>query len=222
MLLCYSIIFQYRDVVKQILECGINESFILILGKAAEEKQYFDLPYLKFSDNEVFLDIGGYVGETTEQFAKLVDNKYESIYVMEANKKLACECRDRLSALKNCRIIEKGCWSCTTTLGFKPNGEGSSVVEENNDIIETISIDEMLDGKRATYIKMDIEGSEYEALIGAEHTIKKYKPKLAISVYHKRGDIWQIPMLLLSYNSDYKLYLRTYSFSGNDTVLYAL
>lgn len=67
-----------------------------------------------------------------------------------------------------------------------------------------------------------IEGAEYEALLGAKNTIKKYKPKCAISIYHKRCDIWEIPILLLSYNPDYKFYLRTYSFSGNDTVLYAL
>lgn len=89
-------------------------------------------------------------------------------------------------------------------------------------VIETTSIDEILDGGEATYIKMDIEGAEYEALLGAKKTIKNYKPKLAISIYHKRCDIWEIPILLLSYNSDYKFYLRTYSFSGNDTVLYAL
>ena len=69
---------------------------------------------------------------------------------------------------------------------------------------------------------MDIEGAEYKALLGAEQTIRKYKPKLAISVYHNRCDIWEIPKLVLSYNSDYKLYFRTYSFTGNDTIMYAI
>ena len=69
---------------------------------------------------------------------------------------------------------------------------------------------------------MDVEGAEYNSLIGARETIVKYKPKLAISVYHRRDDIWRIPMLLLQYNPDYRFYLRIYSFTGNDTVLYAV
>lgn len=123
-----------------------------------------------------------------------------------------------------CNVIEKGCWSENTQIGFDCAGEGSSIVENSacTSVIETTSIDEILDGGEATYIKMDIEGAEYEALLGAKNTIKKYKPKCAISIYHKRCDIWEIPILLLSYNPDYKFYLRTYSFSGNDTVLYAL
>lgn len=69
---------------------------------------------------------------------------------------------------------------------------------------------------------MDVEGAEYKSIIGARKTIKKYRPKLAISVYLKRNDIWEISMLLLTYHSDYRFYLRTYSFTGNDTVLYAI
>ena len=68
---------------------------------------------------------------------------------------------------------------------------------------------------------MDIEGSEVKALEGAKNLICEYKPKLAISIYHQRKDIWEIPILLLKYNPDYKFYLRVYSFTGNDTVLYA-
>ena len=67
---------------------------------------------------------------------------------------------------------------------------GSTISDSANEIIETISIDELLGGKRASYIKMDIEGAELQALLGAEQTIRKYKPKLAISVYHNRYDIW--------------------------------
>jgi len=69
---------------------------------------------------------------------------------------------------------------------------------------------------------MDIEGSELQALQGAINTIKKSRPKLAVSVYHKRSDIWDIPMFLLGIHPDYRFYLRTYSFTGNETVLYAI
>lgn len=85
-----------------------------------------------------------------------------------------------------------------------------------------VAVDDIIEDHEATFIKMDIEGAELNALIGAEKTIRKSRPKLAISVYHKRRDIWEIPMLLLKYNPDYRFYLRCYSFTGNDTVLYAI
>lgn len=80
----------------------------------------------------------------------------------------------------------------------------------------------MLAGKRVTFLKLDIEGAEMEALRGAGQIIRTQKPKLAVSVYHRRDDIWRIPMLLLSYVPTYRFYLRVYSFTGKDTVLYAI
>ena len=69
---------------------------------------------------------------------------------------------------------------------------------------------------------MDIEGAELEALKGAEETIKRYRPKLAICVYHKPEDIVEIPKYILNINPDYKLYLRHYSDNAGETVLYAI
>jgi len=164
-------------------------------------------------------------------WGKAITNYLDDIhwdYVIDNNKKGTQINGYSISSLDDlqdkCNVIEKGCWSENTQIGFDCAGEGSSIVENSacTSVIETTSIDEILDGGEATYIKMDIEGAEYEALLGAKNTIKKYKPKCAISIYHKRCDIWEIPILLLSYNPDYKFYLRTYSFSGNDTVLYAL
>lgn len=88
-------------------------------------------------------------------------------------------------------------------------------------MIETIVLDEFLRGERVTFIKMDIEGAELDALRGASQIIKEQKPKLAISVYHRDDDIVAIPKLLTGLRPDYKLYLRHYSLLLNETVLYA-
>jgi hypothetical protein len=87
-----------------------------------------------------------------------------------------------------------------------------------------ISLDEYLKNEKepVTFIKMDLEGAELNALKGAEQTIKEQKPKLAISIYHKPEDIWEIPNLLLELVPDYKFYIRHYTLIGAETVLYAL
>lgn len=71
-------------------------------------------------------------------------------------------------------------------------------------------------------IKMDLEGAELHALQGAEQTIRRYRPKLAVSIYHNPEDIWEIPELILKLHPDYRLYLRHYSIAAAETVVYAI
>ena len=66
----------------------------------------------------------------------------------------------------------------------------------------------MLDGDQATIIKMDVEGCEREAIWGSAHTIKKYAPKLMVSLYHRNEDIFELPLLIKKLNPDYKCYIR--------------
>lgn len=95
-------------------------------------------------------------------------------------------------------------------------------IDENGGVaIETISIDELLDGSEASYIKMDIEGAEYEALLGASKTIEKFRPKLAISIYHKEDDLWKLPYYLMKNYPFYRFYIRHYTDITTETVLYA-
>jgi hypothetical protein len=88
--------------------------------------------------------------------------------------------------------------------------------------IEVDSLDRILAGSRVSFIKMDIEGAERRALQGAEASIKAWAPRLAVAVYHKREDLFDLPLLILSYVPDYKLYLRNYTDTAADTVLYAV
>ncbi|WP_337484935.1 FkbM family methyltransferase, partial [Porcipelethomonas sp.] len=74
--------------------------------------------------------------------------------------------------------------------------------------IESKSVDNMLDGKEATLIKMDVEGAEREALWGACQTISKYSPRLMVALYHRNEDIFELPLLVHKLNPKYKLYIR--------------
>lgn len=130
----------------------------------------------------------------------------------------------RLNNIHNIELVAKGAYSSNGTVRFKSLAEnGSSNISISGELsIDTITIDTMLAGGEATYIKMDIEGSEMEALLGAKNTIEKYRPNMAICLYHKESDLWEIPYYILKTYPDYKLYIRHYSFTTNETVLYAI
>ena len=99
------------------------------------------------------------------------------------------------------------------------DGEGSLICEDGEEKIDICKID--TEAGEATFIKMDIEGAELKALMGAKETIVQNKPKLAISIYHKPEDILQIPMYLKALVPEYKFYLRQYTMSYLECVLYA-
>ena len=84
------------------------------------------------------------------------------------------------------------------------------------------TIDNVLQGRRVTFIKMDIEGGELSALKGAKESICKWRPRLAISLYHKNEDIIELPSYVVSLVEDYKLYIRHYCSDWWETVLYVV
>ena len=186
------------------------------------EFQYFNLPGLNL-ENEYFVDVGALDGETTKYFLEHFKNGYA--YVFEPNPEQYKITKKNLSDYKNAECIQYGLYDENTTLNFAlcETDAGSASVCKNGSLsIEVRKLDDILKDKPVTFIKMDIEGSELAALKGAENIIRTQKPKLAICVYHKPEDMWEIPSLLLEYCPDYKFYLRHYSITNTETVLYAI
>ena len=88
-------------------------------------------------------------------------------------------------------------------------------------LVEVVRLDDAVE-EGVTYIKMDIEGAELAALEGSAATIRRNRPKLAICVYHRPSDYFDIPRWIDGMQCDYRLYLRQHSSFNIDTVLYAI
>lgn len=101
-------------------------------------------------------------------------------------------------------------------------GEGGKIEEKGENVVQVVAIDDVLVDFRPNLIKMDIEGAEVEALLGARRTIEKDHPGLAICVYHKPQHLWQIPLMIHGWNLGYKFYLREHAYNGFDLVMYAI
>lgn len=229
----------FDDIKNQLLQYGVKEDKIINIGEyynQLSKQQYFDLPeFLEcIEDGEVFLDGGSYDGETSLEFVKWYKqngnnkNRPCKVYAWEPGSDNIKKIETNLQNYDiEYVLIRKGLWNKAGKFRFNQDLSCSKIITDTTASqcefieIEVDSIDAVMD-VAATFIKMDIEGCEYEALLGAREMIRNNKPKLAISAYHKKDDIWKLPWLIHSINPEYKFYLRHYSFSTNETVLYAL
>ncbi|WP_051204398.1 FkbM family methyltransferase [Butyrivibrio sp. VCD2006] len=188
-------------------------------------RDYFDDSIWTGRENEIFVDAGAYNLQTAIEFAKFAKS-YEKIYAFEPDidNYSLCQKKQMQVKLNDLEIINAGLWDKEEVLRFKRGGDNgtATMVTDSGDMeLKVVSLDEYLNGKPCTFIKMDIEGSELKALMGAKDTIKRYKPRLAICLYHKPMDLIDIPLYIKDIVPEYKLKIRHYSTWFFDTVLYA-
>lgn len=227
----YAVVIGSTDYFREIYNWLSQEDVFLIFHSKdeyishmfLEEQQYFDPNLIQYEDEEVFVDGGCLNFLTSKQLLKVCDT-VKGIYAFEPDPISAKRCNEEAqkTGFKNYTIIEKGLYSTETKLHFNSLGNGCSAITEAGECtVEVAAIDTAIKDK-VTFIKMDIEGAELEALIGAQDTITQYKPKLAISVYHRKEDIIDIPLYIKKLVPEYKLFLRHYSNHAGETVLYAV
>lgn len=194
----------------------------------ADEGQYFDSELVKLSKETVFIDAGSYTGDTLKEFVKFTRGAYGKIICLEpvkANVEMIKKAVNE-NGYHDVDVFEVGASDDVKTLYFDGKNGMSARPSEIGDVkVECDSIDHICSKnayERIDFIKMDIEGSEYDALIGAENIIKKQHPLLAICVYHKEDDFYKIPNLIKKIYPEYKIYFRQYELSDEETVCYAV
>ena len=221
-----------RTVYQNLINLGFNENRMIGIGMVFHalqanlkfKHQYF-LSFLKPDLDEVFIDAGCLDFDTSIDFIKWSSprGEYERIVAFEPDQKQYSFCVEQSKKVKNATVHPYALWNESTELSFVNDLAGSAHITNNADgvKVKAVKLDDILNGQKATFIKMDIEGAELNALKGAEQTILKYRPKLAICIYHKLDDIVEIPQYILSLHSDYRLYIRHHGLFTAETVLYA-
>jgi FkbM family methyltransferase len=217
----YNVKLYFRD--SGIAIAFINEQYAYKIGT-----EYI----VSASENDVVFDIGACWGDTALYFADKTGEKGkvysfefipENIKLFEINRGLNPPLIDQIELVKHPVSNISG-----QTIFFKDNGPGSRVeanaFEGQTGTTTTLSIDDFVHQKglsKVDFIKMDIEGAEPKALEGAIETIKKFKPKLAIAIYHSIDDLTNIPVWISSLNLGYKIYIGHYTIHAEETVLFA-
>ncbi len=180
-------------------------------------EQYFE-GFLNLN-GEVFIDAGGYDGDTTEEFCRH-DPHYKKVILFEPSPINIEKARLRLKGLENIDFRSEGLSDAKGTLRFDVDaGSASGVSSSSAQTIEVTTLDEAVQ-EPVSLIKMDLEGWETKALAGCISHIKNDRPKLAIAAYHKSSDFRDILKQVRSYRSDYQTYLRHYTQGWSETVMF--
>ena len=200
----------------------------------AKNGEYFRNGLWKLSDNECFVDGGAYIGDTINQFLSQVNNKFEKIFsfeyekenfkILEKNIQNLDEKIKNKIFLNNCGIWDKKEEKWCEFFGESDGTEiiDSDKISDKSEKCYLNSLDNILKNEKVSLIKLDIEGAEIQGIIGAKAIIKEQKPKLAICLYHRPEDLWEIPLLIKNINNDYKFKIVHHGFLNyTDTVLYA-
>lgn len=189
---------------------------------AVTGKQYFDCPEMEAGCNEVFVDCGCYDADSSRQFIDWCSGRYEKIIAFEPDKILYSKIKENCS-IPRFELYPFASGAARGEMAFFSTADGGSrIMESGSEKVAIETIDHVLGKEKATFIKLDVEGAELETLRGAEYTIKTFKPRLAVSIYHKPADIIEIPKFLMEIRDDYRFYIRHYTSCHWETILYAV
>lgn len=205
----------------------VPEEKIIILEhfyKMADIERYFEPEPLKAisMEDQVFMDLGCYDGVDTIRALDFWKGENINVCAVEPDRKNYLVCKDNFKGYEGITLINRGIGEKKEKKNFIEGGEGARFSDAGDKAVEIDTIDHIANGNTVGFIKMDIEGYEEEALLGGQKTIKRCKPVLAVCIYHKRSDVWRIPLKILELNDSYRFYLGHYTLDWGDTVLYAV
>jgi len=190
--------------------------------------QYFEQDILQPDENEIFVDVGVYNFSNSIDFHNWALKGYDKIYAFEPDLNCYNSCLSSQEVADiilsgKVELINKGLSYRSGVLEF-PAQYISSGVYENDDKIEVgvVSLDEFLNNRSVTFIKMDVEGAEMDVLLGMKNTIIQCRPKLAVCIYHHLRDLYEIMSYILSLVPEYRCYIRHYSTASIETVLFCV
>lgn len=222
-----------RDIYFTLLQDRSNGGFYS--PEIASWDHMFVNPAFQFHNyDDVFIDCGAFVGDTIEKFLDIHGGILKSIIGFEPDEKNFAALEKRVKRLRDewnfnsenlavfpYALADKS--SVSYIRRHEDMGPNSSIVDKADDKtkeIKAVAIDDFCTEK-FTMLKADIESYEYKMLLGAEKSIKKYKPRLAICIYHNASDFYSIPLLVKKFCPDYKITIRHHSVQTAETVLYA-
>jgi FkbM family methyltransferase len=195
------------------------------LQGSCTDTQYFP-EILKLRSDETFIDCGAYDGDTIKDFINKTNETFSTIHAFEPDPSNFNKLSGFVSSYsfkEKITLYQKAVGARFESLKFSTTGTASSNISSNGQVeVESVPLDSVLMRYHPTFVKMDIEGAEIDALMGAKKTIQKSIPLLAVCVYHRQNHLWTIPLLIKSFSKQYRFFLKAHREDGWDVVCYAI
>jgi FkbM family methyltransferase len=189
---------------------------------------YFPDDLVKPSENEVFVDCGAYDGDSLRTFLERTGSAFRQIVALEPDPLNFQGLKDFVARLpgniqSKIQLQPVAVGSRRERLRFEAMGSvGSQVSNGGTYEVLSLPLDEILADCGVSWIKMDIEGSEYQALQGARNVIRKHRPVLGVCLYHRMEDLWKLPLFISAISDDYRFFLRRHSDDCWEQIVYAV
>jgi FkbM family methyltransferase len=189
---------------------------------------YFPMDLIAPSDEEVFVDCGSFQGDILPSFTSHWNSKFQHVFALEPDplNRLVLETNtSKMGLTDRVTILPYAVGNQSGLVSFASTGAVTSqIVEKGSEAIsvECRRLDDISWPLTPTYIKMDIEGAEPQAIAGASALIRQHHPILAVCTYHRSEHLWQIPNLIQSIAPEYNLFLRRYAEECWEGVCYAI
>lgn len=193
------------------------------------EMQYFLKDANFLDENEIVVECGAFIGDSIEKlvttYGTRVFDKIDNYYCYELNvdnfEQLKRNIRELAVVQEKIVAINKGIGRKPDICYYTVQANCTKATENGQYEGRIVCLDDEFAMNRVTMIKMDIEGSEIEAILGAKTVLGRDKPKCAICTYHSVHELWEIPLLLHSIVPEYRMFLRHHSDKWQETVCYA-
>lgn len=220
-----------RILTRIVQEWTRNEYTYGQLDDIHMEPQYFVPELVNINAEDTFVDCGAYIGDTLEEYVRYTAGKFGKVYLFELSKvnyeRLLQNIATKFAKYKGeLYAVNKGVAGENCSIEYIEGDEGSKVSEEEEKVNkvqgEVVTLDSFFGSEKVDFIKMDIEGVELEAIEGAHQIIKQQSPTLAVCLYHKPEDIWEIPLRIKDIQPEYNIYIRHHTDLLNETVCYAV
>jgi methyltransferase, FkbM family len=226
---CIDVMYMLQDNVSKCYYNDYLESILKVKPLSAPwldvKWQYIAPELFELTKSDYFVDCGAYTGDTVLQFAEFYPF-LSGISAFEPTDDTFKMLQNSIAKLSiPVRPIKKAVGDECGSAFFDILGNQTANRIVDNDrgvLIEVTTLDTELSEVSPTYIKMDVEGFELAALRGARETIKKNRPILAICLYHKGEDLYEIPLYLRDLLTDYNFFVRKYTGTVFELVLYAV
>ena len=206
-----------RKIYDNVILYKLTGKISFLFGAENQKDETYKL--IRAQNFKVCADLGAYNGDTVREVLSLCP-AVQKIYALEPDRRNFKKLNNFCSEYQgNAELIpiNAAAWSNNETLIFGDEGNRNSGLFAPSSTAKSVEIsalapDRVFENEKIDYIKYDVEGAEHEALMGSAQTIKKYRPALLVSAYHKSEDIFSLPLLVHELNADYKLYYRRYPY----------